>query len=137
VARWTGLHEVRGLVHEVLVGQRPLSILGERVAPAILAEAWAGPAGDEALGAEPSSLVVYFGDSKLLARRSGGSALFELTDDPGESHDLLRTPSPATAATYARMQQALAAGSEAARLGELPDAPPEALERLRALGYLQ
>jgi hypothetical protein len=35
------------------------------------------------------------------------------------------------------MQQALAAGSEAARLGELPDAPPEALERLRALGYLQ
>jgi arylsulfatase A-like enzyme len=135
VARWTGLHEVRGLVREVLGGQRPLSILGERDAPAALAEAWGG-AGDEALEAEPTSVAVYFGDSKLLADRSGRGGLFELNDDPGENHDLLRTPSPATAGIYARMRQALALGA-AAQMGESPEAPAEAIERLRALGYLQ
>jgi hypothetical protein len=137
VSRWTGLHEVRGLVHEVLAGQTPLSIMGERAAPAVLAEAWAGPGGDDAVGAEPSSVVAYLGDSKLLANRTGRGALFELNDDPGENNDLLRTPSPTVAETYARMRQALAPGSEAARMGELPEAPAAALERLRALGYLQ
>ena len=44
VRRWTGLHEVRGLVREVLAGKAPLSILEERDAPVALAEAWAGAA---------------------------------------------------------------------------------------------
>lgn len=122
VARWTGLHEVRGLVREVLGGQRPLSILGERDAPAALAEAWAGAA----LEAEPSSAAVYFGDFKLLANRAGRDALFELTKDPGENNDLLRMPSLTTAGTYSRMRQALALGGEA-RPGELPEVPPEAI----------
>ncbi len=97
-----------------------------------LAEAWAGAAFE----AEPSSVAVYFGDFKLLANRSGRDALFELTNDPGENHDLLRTPSATTAETHARMRQALAPGA-AARMGESPDVPPEAMERLRALGYVQ
>jgi hypothetical protein len=131
VARWTGLHEVRGLVRELL-GRRPLSILVERDAPAALAEAWEGVA----LQAEPSSVVVYYGDSKLLASYSGRGALFELTADPGENHDLLRAPSATTAGIYASMRNALASEA-AARMGEPPEAPPEAVERLRALGYVQ
>jgi hypothetical protein len=131
VARWTGLSEVRGLVREVLGGQ-PLSILGERTAPAALAEAWAGAT----LEAEPSSVVVYFEDFKLLANRSGPGALIELTKDPGENNDLLRTSSPAMAGLYPRMQQALAPRGPA-RMGALPDVPLEAIERLRALGYVQ
>ena len=132
VARWTGLHEVRGLVREVLGGQRPLSILGERDAPAVLAEAWAGAA----LEAEPSSVAVYFGDFKLLANRSVPDALFALNDDPGENNDLLRMPSPTTAGVHAKMREALAA-APSARTGELPEIPPEVIERLRALGYVQ
>jgi arylsulfatase A-like enzyme len=140
VARWTGLHEVRGLVREVLGGLRPLSILGERSAPAALAQAWSEAAGDATIEAEPSSSVVYFGDLKLIANRSGGGALFDLTDDPREDHDLLRGPSRMMSATYTatytKMRQALALGA-AARMGESPEAPPEAIERLRALGYVQ
>jgi arylsulfatase A-like enzyme len=136
VARWTGLHEVRGLVREVLAGQNTLSILGERGAPVALAEAWGGTAADDALEVEPSSVVVYSGDSKLIAVHSGPGSLFDLAKDPDELNDLLRAPSRTAAETSARMRQALALGT-AARMGESPEAPPEAIERLRSLGYVQ
>lgn len=132
VARWTGLQEVRGLVREVVAGQSPLSILGARDAPVALAEAWSGAT----LQSEPSSVAVYFDDFKLLASRSGPGALFDLSADPNESKDLLRTPSPTTARIEARMRQALALDT-ATRMGEAPEAPSEAVERLRALGYLR
>jgi hypothetical protein len=113
-----------------VVGKRSPSILKERDVPAPLAEAWAGAT----LEAEPSSIVVYFGDFKLHVARSARDAMFNVADDPSENEDLLN-PSRATPALYPRMRAARSVA--AARVGESPDAPPEAMDRFRALGYVQ
>jgi len=72
---------------------------------------------------------------KLVWYADGTTALYDLDDDPGESHD----HAPEQPAVVRELLEALRAELATARAEERTPGwtpPPELLERLRALGYV-
>jgi arylsulfatase A-like enzyme len=72
------------------------------------------------------------GDHPLL---SGGPELYRLADDPGERVDLAAREPERVAALRAAAERWIALGP--IERGKVPPLDPEAVERLRALGYLR
>jgi arylsulfatase A-like enzyme len=81
--------------------------------------------------------VVWAGGSKWLVDGAGNEELFNLRDDPGERANLI-PDQPELAATARAQFVAIKAGlklAESTPVG-LDALPPEVVERLRALGYV-
>jgi arylsulfatase A-like enzyme len=84
-------------------------------------------------GSEQKALVLW--PHKLVVRPvEGKRALFDVEADPGETRDLVEAQ-PERAASMGEMLDRLAAG-RATRAGQR-DVPPEVVEALHALGYVQ
>jgi arylsulfatase A-like enzyme len=81
--------------------------------------------------------AVVFGRYKLVERRPGRAELFDLEADPAESRDLAESHPEIVARlrdAYARTE---AAATRYGQGGRETDLAPEAVEKLRALGYVQ
>lgn len=136
--RRTGLHEVFGMVRDVL-GKKSLDWLSAPdPTPRILTEAWARLDFDKVRPKDgrPSTTVVFAGNLKLIHRLSGRNELFDVEADPKEEVDLIDSQEPALVELKAKMLRevdlrAIRPPGPAQPLSE------DAKERLRALGYLK
>jgi arylsulfatase A-like enzyme len=78
------------------------------------------------------------GEHRYFQISGGEEKLFDLRSDPGEANDLIARRPEVAAAARARLEAWLLRTPEAARPKERPRLnDPEALENLRALGYIQ
>jgi arylsulfatase A-like enzyme len=130
-----GLHEVRRIVESV-VKREPLGQMVE-TNPTLIAESWAENREDltDPESIRPGAVAVYWGDWKLIHRRwASGDELFNLRSDPDEAQNLLIRPAPG--ALEVGHLLAGAARTQNTGPGAVPEVPTEALERLRALGYV-
>ena len=74
---------------------------------------------------------------KLIDNPNGGRELYDLRHDPRELHDLA-ADRPAEAADLGeRLERAFAAGTEGTMPIAIEDLPPELVNQLRGLGYLE
>jgi arylsulfatase A-like enzyme len=82
--------------------------------------------------------ALYAGDRKLIVRDDRGSALFDLTQDPGEGHDLTPTEPQALADERAWLLDRYRARESALRAaGTAPGTlSPSVARALQALGYV-
>ena len=137
-ARRTGHFEVLRMVRNVLEGT-PLHWMSEvDKTPRIFNEAWSQRDHDKGRASDnrPTATVVFAGNLKLIHRISGRSELFDLDADPDEERNLFDTTDPALAALRERMIREVMLRTTRGP-GPAPELSEDALERLRALGYVR
>jgi arylsulfatase A-like enzyme len=81
--------------------------------------------------------AVVLGRYKLVERRPGGAELFDLEADPGESRDLAERHPEVVARLREAYERVETAATRYAESGRQTQLTPEAVEKLRALGYIQ
>jgi arylsulfatase A-like enzyme len=139
ISRPFGLHEVHRLITDLAFGRSIDWVRAEEDAPRVLAQVWGRVSpDDESAGAralEPDANIVYQSTYKMIDRRSGADELFDLENDPNETHNLLQNPS----AEQQRLRAAMESAVEKLpppRQGTDPDATAADLAALRGLGYI-
>ena len=81
--------------------------------------------------------AVVLGRYKLVERRPGRAELFDLETDPGESRDLAERHPEIVARLRDAYDRAEAGATRYGQGGRETQLTPEAVEKLRALGYVK
>jgi choline-sulfatase len=81
--------------------------------------------------------AVVLGRHKLVERRPGGAALFDVEADPGETRDLAARHPEIVAGLREAYDRTEATATRYGRTGGESQLTPEAIEKLRALGYVK
>ena len=81
--------------------------------------------------------AVVLGRYKLIERRPGGSELFDLEADPGEARDLAGHHPEIVARLRQAYERVEASATRYGQEGRETQLTPEAVEKLRALGYVK
>jgi arylsulfatase A-like enzyme len=81
--------------------------------------------------------AVVFGRHKLVERRPGRAQLFDVVADPGETRDLAAQEPEIVARLREAYDRAEAGATRYGQAGRESQLSPEAIEKLRALGYVE
>jgi len=133
---WVQLTDVMALVLDALGLPTPPSsqgsVPGKRSDP-ILAEVRLLPAESDEAGYR----AIIEDGWKLIASSRGENALFDLEQDPRESHDLSEIETERTARMIAQLEHLFAKLPRPPPPGPAPTLDPETIDALRGLGYVQ
>ena len=139
VIQRVGLQDVSSMIRGILDGRRRIEDLvpTNPAEPRILAEHWTSVLDLErarSRSVAPYFRAAYAGRHKLIQAANGQDELYDLENDPDEERNLLAVPgNEALRASITAALPSLPATSAPATV----PLDPEALARLRALGYLR